>query len=241
VPLSEDHKPDSPAEMERITATGAAVTKTSAFGAGRVWLPPECGGYGLAMGRSLGDFVFRPFGIIPNPDVRRSELHPDDRWLVIASDGVWEFVGSAQAVRTVDAHDHATEACIELIRLSAAAWFREEGKFYRDDITALVVKLPLLPLDDEVLHALGHTMRPVGDALADAELMPLHAADALVDAPADAGRAGTHTTVIVPTSPTAQGEPCAQSSFCPTSPVKRRLSLLDSPSTNVSLARLLAS
>ena len=47
---------------------------------------------GLAMSRSIGDFVAHSVGVSPNPEVIKFELQPDDKFIVIASDGVWEFL-----------------------------------------------------------------------------------------------------------------------------------------------------
>jgi len=72
---------------------------------------------------------------------------------------VWEFLSNEQSVKILDLHEHATEGCVELIRHAASAWMREEGSYYRDDITAIVTKLPLLPMSEGVLEALGHLDR----------------------------------------------------------------------------------
>ena len=61
---------------------------------------------------------------------------------VMASDGVWEFIDSPEGVNLVAQfiEASATEACTRLIETSAAKWRQEEGD-YRDDITAICVRL----------------------------------------------------------------------------------------------------
>ena len=63
----------------------------------------------------------------------------------MASDGVWEFIESDEAVRIVEnAHrsgKSAHEASRSLILRAALRWAQKEGS-YRDDITAIVVYLP---------------------------------------------------------------------------------------------------
>ena len=45
---------------------------------------------GLAMSRSLGDSCLDDIGVLPVPEVTTRALKPKDRFLVIASDGVWQ-------------------------------------------------------------------------------------------------------------------------------------------------------
>ena len=71
VDLSIDQKPDTPAEQQRILASGGYVSPESPqFGPARVWLRPG-EGPGLAMARSLGDHVCKQVGVIATPEVRR--------------------------------------------------------------------------------------------------------------------------------------------------------------------------
>ena len=44
------------------------------------------------MSRSIGDNIAHTVGVIADPEVRRFELNPDHKFIVIASDGVWEFL-----------------------------------------------------------------------------------------------------------------------------------------------------
>lgn len=65
------------------------------------------------------------------------------QFLVIASDGVWEFIDSPEAVDILHAANvsrSATEAVTKLIEAAAHKWRQEEGD-YRDDITAVCVNL----------------------------------------------------------------------------------------------------
>jgi serine/threonine protein phosphatase PrpC len=59
----------------------------------RVWLNPEHTLVGLAMSRSIGDLAVKRVGVIPDPDVFQFEIDPaKDKFLLLASDGVWEFI-----------------------------------------------------------------------------------------------------------------------------------------------------
>ncbi len=45
---------------------------------------------GLAMSRSLGDSCLDDIGVLPVPEVTIRALKPKDRFMVIASDGIWQ-------------------------------------------------------------------------------------------------------------------------------------------------------
>ena len=105
------------------------------------------------MSRSIGDGECKNFGVIPDPEIKKFTLAPaaddagdGDRFVIVASDGVWEFITSQEAVEIVGAKTHATDACTDLVQEAIARWKRFEGS-YRDDITAIVVFLPFLEAD----------------------------------------------------------------------------------------------
>jgi serine/threonine protein phosphatase PrpC len=141
--LTQDQNPDLPQEQERIEEMGGFVSPPPEPGlSARVWLDYECTQIGLAMARSIGDHAVKPIGVIAEPVVSFHEIKSDDEFVILASDGVWEFVSSAEAVQVVaeNLHKGATKACRALIETAAAKWHDEEGD-YRDDITALVIRL----------------------------------------------------------------------------------------------------
>merc|ERR1711907_270341 len=99
-------------------------------------------------------------------------LTDNDVFFFVASDGIWEFIQSKNAVdlcKDLVQKDDATGACRELILEAAAKWNEEEGD-YRDDITCMVVRVN--PLDhaaadlaylpaaaDELEHQAGNRQR----------------------------------------------------------------------------------
>jgi len=66
-----------------------------------------------------------------------------DKFVIVASDGVWEFISSEEACEMVASHDDATDACVQLVHTAEQKWREEEGS-YRDDITCIVAFLPFL-------------------------------------------------------------------------------------------------
>ena len=143
--LTVDQNPDSPGEKERIEAAGGFVSPPPEVGlSARVWLDSGFSQIGLAMGRSLGDYAVKTVGVIAEPVVTKHELQPNDEFMIIATDGVWEFLSSDDAVDIVAKGlrngDGSSLACQHLIEAAAAKWHEYEGD-YRDDITAIVIQM----------------------------------------------------------------------------------------------------
>lgn len=82
--LTQDHKPDRPDELNRIMRGGGFVTFDGVHRVGGM----------LAVSRSLGDWSLRPH-VVAGPEVTFCARKPADRWLVVASDGVWDVFDSA--------------------------------------------------------------------------------------------------------------------------------------------------
>lgn len=135
--LTRDHKPDDPDEKARIESWGGYVCPPHEEGlSARVYLDPAFTMIGLAMSRSIGDHAVKNVGVIPEPEVNIFDVTPSDKFLIMASDGVWEFISSQEAVDIVKSciADGVPTACQELIETAAARWQDEEGD-YRDDVS----------------------------------------------------------------------------------------------------------
>ena len=144
LPLSTDHKPDLPGELERIQLCGGEVeTMKDCFG-NRLG-PPRVykAGYtapGLAMSRSLGDFQAKECGVISTPQVIEYDINITSKYLVVCSDGVWEFISNEQ-VRDIGnifyPRNDVYGFCSELINYSTSIW--SQINIARDDITVVGV------------------------------------------------------------------------------------------------------
>ena len=148
VELTEDHAIE--AEAARLAAAGAMVRGARYepyYEPARAYadLARPWEGPGLAMSRSLGDLDADAIGIVATPTVshRRLDLSTD-RFVVLASDGIWEFLSSDDVVDIVGGFvrrgEPAADAARFLIAKAALQWKLEEGD-YRDDITAIVIYL----------------------------------------------------------------------------------------------------
>ena len=123
----------------------------------------------LCVARALGDLEGVRCGIIPTPEVCTHTVQEEDLFLILASDGVWEFIENEEAVRIVRLfHEQgkpALDACRFLIAKAALLWRTNEGQ-YRDDITAIVVYLrPVVQgLEAEVSTGRERTTSVAGSA-----------------------------------------------------------------------------
>lgn len=67
--------------------------KGNHVGPPRVWLKDE-NIPGLGMSRSFGDKIGNQVGVIAKPEIMEWVLSEEDKFIIIASDGIWEFIDS---------------------------------------------------------------------------------------------------------------------------------------------------
>jgi protein phosphatase PTC2/3 len=95
IDLSRDHKPDDPEEQKRIEEWGGFVKPAPEEGlSARVYLDQKFTMIGLAMARSIGDYAVKAVGVIPTPEIIKYNFQNEDKFTILASDGVWEFISS---------------------------------------------------------------------------------------------------------------------------------------------------
>jgi serine/threonine protein phosphatase PrpC len=144
--LSRDHKADEPDEQQRIISNGGRVAayrdmQGNPLGPARVWhlhedIP------GLAMSRSFGDQAAAEVGVNAIPEITEMNLVESDKFMILASDGVWEFISNDQAVNIVLPHynnNSAEKAAEALIREAMKRWQEEDTSI--DDITCIIIFL----------------------------------------------------------------------------------------------------
>jgi len=138
--LSQDQCCQHQGERARIKAAGGQIAEFNGYG--RVVAPDQ--GTVLAPTRSIGDCEFDIVGVIPTPEVTHFKLTGQEHLIIVASDGLWEFVSSANAVSIAIQCDDATQACDRLVNVSKRLWKQDGSGSYCDDITIIVIFLPLL-------------------------------------------------------------------------------------------------
>lgn len=120
-PLTIDHKPTMSSETRRILLAGGRVHAIKyddgVEGPVRVWCKDD-DVPGLAMSRSLCDAIGKKAGITSTPDIYTYSLAESDAFLVVASDGLWEFC-SARDISDILSATHS-EAMIQALSYTAA-------------------------------------------------------------------------------------------------------------------------
>ena len=143
-PISNDHKPNLPQEYERILQSGGIVDKlTDQFGCKVGPYRVYKNGFtypGLAMSRSLGDFQAKDCGVITKPEIIEYHVSHSSKYMVICSDGVWEFLSNEQVRDLGNKFFNKGELgnfCSQLVKEAVHAW--ETRDIIRDDITVVCV------------------------------------------------------------------------------------------------------
>ena len=103
--LSRDHKPTEEDEAQRILEYDGEIEKIEDddgnwTGPLRVWVKGS-DGPGLAMTRSFGDEIGATVGVFSVPEVTEYKIKEEDRAIIIASDGLWEYMDNKEVTDIV--------------------------------------------------------------------------------------------------------------------------------------------
>ena len=140
IELSRDHKPDLPEEKMRIERSGGRVDKIFGMGPYRVWFKNE-DFPGLAMSRSIGDKLAHRVGVSDIPEIKEFNIEENSPLaIVLASDGVWEFMSNEEVSDIVYRFEDNKDASIcakKIVERARQTW--EKTGYAIDDITCVVV------------------------------------------------------------------------------------------------------
>lgn len=123
--MSQDHRPDRKDEENRIRRLGG---KLLYYGSWRVEGV-------LAVSRAIGDVNLQPY-ITAEPEIMDKTIEPDDEYLVIATDGIWDVLENEEVAKLVLSHNPkdflsiSKKICMQALQLGSA-----------DNVTALVVDI----------------------------------------------------------------------------------------------------
>lgn len=142
--LTRDHKATENDEAKRIIRFGGKISpfkeeNGSYAGPERVWIKDKPFP-GLAMTRSFGDQIAGSVGVICEPEIKEFMWKDEDAFVVVASDGLWEYVSNEDVVRIVGEgimEGNYTNVADELYKFALKKW--EENEDGVDDITIVVV------------------------------------------------------------------------------------------------------
>jgi serine/threonine protein phosphatase PrpC len=158
--LSTDHNPFRKDERDRIRECGGEILsvrqrrqnmlvpdefwdsvlpKDEKMPAPRVWKKGN-EGPGCAFTRSLGDKLGESVGVIATPEVVRTEIQDNHKFVCLASDGVWEFVTNDAVCKLISSFDDPLAAARAVVAEAYMLWMTMEGR-NTDDITVVVMLL----------------------------------------------------------------------------------------------------
>ena len=148
--LSRDHKPNDINEKKRILQNGGIVesyinNEGKRVGPERVWVKSDLDRLevpGLAMSRSFGDQIAHSVGVVVSPEILEHPFSEEDKIILLASDGIWEFFQNEEVLDIVKKYydeNNADDALEELYREADRRWKKNEGIV--DDITAIIIFL----------------------------------------------------------------------------------------------------
>ena len=143
--LTRDHKPTEEDEKERIIKKGGNISKGkdefgNSGGIMRIWKTD--GNIGLALTRSFGDEIMSKVGVICEPEIKQFFLGKDDKFIIIGTDGLWEYISSEECVNMVK--DFFLKNDIQgagnlLLKEASKRWIVEQDVV--DDITIILIFL----------------------------------------------------------------------------------------------------
>ena len=95
---------------------------------------------GCAFTRSLGDTIGKKLGVSPDPEMLTYQLDTSVRCLIIASDGVFEFMENEEVMAVAEKHwGDPSAACDEIVAVAYKHWATEDTR--SDDVTCIVAYL----------------------------------------------------------------------------------------------------
>lgn len=143
--LSFDHKPNLKKELERIRKFGGVVEKCLyedgiPDGPYRVWNSSKQEYPGLAVSRSIGDTEATKLGVLAEPDFNLKTIKSNMKYIVIASDGIWEFLNNkdvCEIIKPFYSVGDVKGAVEELIKQSTERWAKKGDN--ADDISVIII------------------------------------------------------------------------------------------------------
>ena len=119
--LSYDHRASDENEYKRIVNNGGIVF------AGRV--------YGtLMLSRAFGDWELKSYGVSNEPHITRINITDNDKYIVVATDGIWDVLEDGDVFNMSKNFDNPKEFCSNIVQRAI-----EGGSM--DNISCFVIKL----------------------------------------------------------------------------------------------------
>ena len=152
--LTRDHKASEVDECKRIERFGGRIEQYKDehgvyIGPKRVWLKNDPVP-GLAMTRSFGDQIASSVGVVSDPEIKERTLKEEDKVIIIASDGLWEYVTNEEVCDIVkdvytckssttntNSNSNSDKLCQMLYKAAYKKWKENDDSV--DDITIIAM------------------------------------------------------------------------------------------------------
>ena len=144
--LNRDHKPTESDEIKRIISQGGIIkqfynkVKKEYIGPERIWLK-NSDIPGLSVSRTFGDNLAHTIGVINIPEINIYEYTGNEKFIVIASESIWQFIDSDECIQIIkefyENNLDAIGALNSLVTEAIQRWKKQENKI--EDITAVVI------------------------------------------------------------------------------------------------------
>lgn len=119
--ISVDHTCLNEKELERIKNLNGKVINNRVCGQ-------------LALTRALGDHSLRKYGVIPEPHTNQIQLNASDKFVLIASDGIWDVLKEEDLNILLNNNEKCEKICENLIQEAMK-------KGSKDNISCILVRL----------------------------------------------------------------------------------------------------
>ena len=117
--ISSDHKCTVEEEKNRVLSSGGKIHKNRVMGQ-------------LILTRTLGDLYVKQFGVINTPDISVNEINDKIKYVVLASDGVWDVIDLDTLVGMGKSGKYVGEFCEDIVKLSIQ-------KGTKDNVSCIVI------------------------------------------------------------------------------------------------------
>ncbi len=119
--LSYDHKASDISEINRVNGSGGLIFNGRVFGQ-------------LIITRAFGDHSLKRYGVIATPHITKHFINDKDKFLVLASDGVWDVIADEDLLKLSQSVTNADDLAKLIIKTSLL-------RGTQDNISCIVLKL----------------------------------------------------------------------------------------------------
>ena len=117
--ISTDHKCTFEEEKNRVESMGGSIKKNRVMGQ-------------LILTRTLGDLYVKKYGVINTPDISVNEIDDRIKYVILASDGIWDVIDLDTIVGMGQASKNVGEFCEDIVKLAI-------NKNTKDNVSCIVI------------------------------------------------------------------------------------------------------